>query len=110
MTKYLNNSIKRSSTSHILNDISNFIICVSLIVLLLIYIKEQLPTNDTKALEYIELKHSYKNCIIVGKSERNEQYILHLRNPFMNNNNFVDYNVRVKDYVFFNFYIGDTIK
>lgn len=110
MTKYLNNSIKRSSSSHILNNISNFIICVALIVLILIYIKEQLPSNDTEALEYIELKHSYKNCIIVGKSEKQNRYILYLRNPFMNNNNFADYSIEVKDYVFFNFYIGDTIK
>lgn len=109
MTKYLNNSIRKNSTGHILNNISNFLICVSLITLILIYLGDML-VDDTEPLNYIELKHSYKNCIIVGKSDKHEQYMLYINNPYIDNNNLIDYKVKVKDYIYFNWFIGDTIK
>lgn len=66
--------------------------------------------DDTEPLNYIELKHSYKNCIIVGKSDKHEQYMLYINNPYIDNNNLIDYKVKVKDYIYFNWFIGDTIK
>lgn len=106
--KYLNNSIKRSSTSYIMNIISNFLIIVLILVLAALYIRDIYEKQHVE-LNYLEMKLSYKNCIIVEKSDKNG-YMLYLKNPYLKSNDLIDYTICVKDYIYFNWFIGDTIK
>lgn len=57
------------------------------------------------------MKNTYKNCIIVGKENKDNTYKLKLYNPYIHENELkVDYVILVKDYIYFNKFIGDTIK
>ena len=55
---------------------------------------------------YIELKHNYKNCVVIRKGERCNQELLIVENPITKSKN----RIYVKAHVFFNINIGDTIK
>lgn len=93
--------------SYILNNISTTIILILIITLGLIYLHDRHP----KVYNYIEMKNTYKNCIIVGKDNFGGVYKLKLCNPFLHENGLsVDYNIYVKDYIYFHNFIGDTIK
>lgn len=52
--------------SYILNNISTTIILILIITLGLIYLHDRHP----KVYNYIEMKNTYKNCIIVGKEKQ----------------------------------------
>lgn len=93
--------------SYILNNISTTIILILIITLGLIYLHDRHP----KVYNYIEMKNAYKNCIIVGKENKDNTYKLKLYNPYIHENELrVDYVILVKDYIYFNKFIGDTIK
>lgn len=93
--------------SYILNNISTTIILILIITLGLIYLHDRHP----KVYNYIEMKNTYKNCIIVGKENKDNTYKLKLYNPYVHENELkVDYVILVKDYIYFNKFIGDTIK
>ena len=83
--------------SYILNNISTTIILILITALGLIYLHDSHP----KVYNYIEMKNTYKNCIIVGKENKDNTYENELK---------VDYVILVKDYIYFNKFIGDTIK
>ena len=55
---------------------------------------------------YIELKHNYKNCVVIKKGELFNQEFLIIENPITKSKN----GVYVKAHVFFNINVGDTIK
>lgn len=102
--KYLNNSIKRNNTDYVMNRISSLIIIILTIVLVILYSKDAYDKRH-RTLNYIEMRHSYKNCIIVYKTEYNG-YKLYLHNPVSNK----AVTIKVEDYIYFNWFIGDTIK
>lgn len=95
--------------AHILNNIT---CCLCLLIVGGIAIMLTLKmSNEPKVYNYIELKNNYKNCIIVGKDNFGGVYKLKLCNPFLHENGLsVDYNIYVKDYIYFHNFIGDTIK
>lgn len=102
-----------SKSAHILNSISNVLIIVCTCIFLVFAIKKYCKKYN-KTLNYIELRNDYKNCIIMGKSNHDD-YILLLHNPFLHMDDStgvknVDYKVHVTDYIYFNKFIGDTIK
>lgn len=55
---------------------------------------------------YIELKHNYKNYVVIKKGELFNQEFLIVENPITKSKN----RVYVKAHVFFNINVGDTIK
>ena len=55
---------------------------------------------------YIELKHNYKNCVVIKKGELFNREFLIVENPITKSKN----RVYVKAHVFFNINVGDTIK
>ena len=55
---------------------------------------------------YIELKHSYKNCVVIRKGELFNREFLIVENPITKSKN----RIYVKAHVFFNIHVGDTIK
>ena len=55
---------------------------------------------------YIELKHNYKNYVVIRKGELFNHEFLIVENPITKSKN----RVYVKVHVFFNINVGDTIK
>lgn len=55
---------------------------------------------------YIELKHNYKNCVVIRKGELFNHEFLIVENPITKSKN----RIYVKAHVFFNIHVGDTIK
>ena len=62
--------------------------------------------NNNTPKNYIELKHNYKNCVVIRKGELLNQEFLIVENPITKSKN----RVYVKAHVFFNINVGDTIK
>ena len=54
---------------------------------------------------YIELKHNYKNCVVIRKGELFNREFLIVENPITKSKN----RIYVKAHVFFNINVGDTI-
>lgn len=68
--------------------------------------------NKEKVYNYTDLLVTYKNCIIVGKTEVHNNLKLYLSNPYLKDTkttNMIDYKVCVTKEVYFNSFIGDTI-
>ena len=62
--------------------------------------------NGSQTKTYIELKHNYKNCVIVKKGELFYKQFIIVRNPITKKES----RVYVKPHVFYYHHIGDTIK
>lgn len=97
----------------VLENISYFLTVTALVACFGVYAYTKYQ-RKYEVLQYIDLKHRYKNCIIIGKSDH-KGYMLLLHNPVLHKNDTtgvlnVDYKVYTKDYVYFNNYIGDIIK
>ena len=92
-----------------LNSITKSIVSAIIFVLIVIWIANRLSTARVNtATEFLDI---YKNCIIVGKENKDNTYKLKLCNPYIHENELkVDYVILVKDYIYFNKFIGDTIK
>lgn len=105
--------MKKAKYSSILNSISNLLIISCLCVFLIMGVNRYYKKYYSP-LNYLELSLTYKNCIIVGKSDHNG-YMLLLHNPYLHKEDStgvmnVDCKVYVADYIYFNNFIGDTIK
>lgn len=90
----------------------DLILFISVIVLLIMFARK-ITTNsriiESKPNNYLELQFLYKNYLIVEKKCYNEtHYYLFLKNPVDSTKK--DIPVKVKDYIYFNWYVGDYIK
>lgn len=100
-------------TKNILNRISSFLIKLVL-ALMVIALGYYLFRNDSKekVYNYTDLLITYKNCIIVGKTEVHDNLKLYLSNPYLKDKkttNMIDYKVCVTKEVYLYSFIGDTI-
>lgn len=96
------------------NKISERILTVIIIIVGCIYLSYSLfKEKPKKVYDFTELLITYKNCIIVGKTEVHDTPKLYLMNPIMheygNNHNIIDYTIEVTREVYLNSFIGDTI-
>lgn len=100
---------------NILNNISTIILVLCFVGGLCYYFSSE-HKKYVRVYNHLELKHNFKNCMIVGKSDADDNYTLLLYNPVLHDHNrdnvilYIDYKVRVPDYTYFNLFIGDTIK
>lgn len=87
------------------------ILVFSLVIIVSILYFDRTPVKEA---DWVELRSTYKGCIIVYKQINNGRYKISLYNPVKHKYSTIpkiDYNVYVKDYVYWNIYfIGDTIK
>lgn len=69
--------------------------------------------EDKKVYSFTELLITYKNCVIVGKTEVHDIPKLYLMNPLLHkdnsNRNMIDYTICVTREVYLNCFIGDII-
>lgn len=94
---------------HLLNNITMMLCLLGVAVVAILLTLRGF--DEPKVYNYIDLKNDYKNCIIIGKDNFNGAYKLKLCNPFLHEEGLsVDYTIFVKDYIYFNNFIGDTIK
>lgn len=98
--------------SNTLNHITDWIVKV-LIATFIIFVLINEAHRDYMlkkyTYNYLELKHLYSNYQIVEKSCINDTcYYLRLHNPIDSINTIQS--VKVKDYIYFNWFVGDYIK
>lgn len=99
---------------YILNEISHYLLFTIIVGASIFYFKN-VYAKKVRVYNHLELKHNFKNCIIVGKTDTDNKYTLLLHNPILHLNSdsnvlYIDYKVRVCDYTYFYNFIGDTIK
>lgn len=97
----------------ILNKITKFIcnVCAIVVVLVGAYTMINYQTSPEKVYNYTELLVTYKNYIVVGKTEVHDIPKLYLMNPFNkgHTHNIVDEKIYVTKEVYLNTFVGDTI-
>lgn len=92
-----------------LNNISKNTLLIVLCTILFILTEKYYSHINKKTYNYLELKHQYKNYKIVEKDVINDTcYYLILKNTVDSTRH--TKTVKVKDYIFFNWYVGDCIK
>lgn len=92
-----------------LNWLSEVLMFSLIIIVIVLYFNHPKATK----VDYVELRSTYKNCIIVHKEIENGRYKLKLYNPtkhkILKQDNITV--VYVNDYIYWNIYfVGDTIK
>lgn len=99
-------TIRRSYSNSILTSISEFLIILTIILIVAVSISKYCADYDY--YNYVELKAQYKNYIVTNKYVRNsDTYVLELMNPFSKKTK----EVYVRDYLYYNtYFVGDTIK
>lgn len=95
----------------ILNRISKSLLVMIIITGCIYFGYTLLKEEPHKVYNFTELITTYKNCIVVGKTEVHDVSKLYLMNPYISRGgyNMIDYTVYVTRVVYNNTFIGDTI-
>ena len=100
-----------SSTMGILNRISKSLLVMIIITGCIYFGYTLFKEEPHKVYNFTELITTYKNCVVVGKTEVHDVPKLYLMNPYISRGgyNMIDYTVYVTRVVYNNTFIGDTI-
>lgn len=92
-----------------LNKISKVTIAIIVIIMTLYYGAILFGEKKDPVYNFTDLLITYKNCVIIGKTEVNDTPKLYLANPYLKDDKVIDYTVKVTRDVYNNSFIGDTI-